>query len=280
MSDHLDLDALADALAGEPSPHLSSCGDCTARLAELAAAEAPVIAALAALPDPPLPPGLADRLTAALAAEPPLRPAGSGSATVTPLVRPRRPWVPAAAAALVLVLAGGLGYALVGGGTGGSDTATTAADTAAGQAAPADVQQTSSGTDYSDTAAVTGVLPSVLDGSAGSTAAAMSAPLAASEPSLRAESGQSTAAGAADAADPLARLRDPAALAACLLSLLPPDEPEVQPLAVDFAAYAGQPALAVVLPDPDPAKLQVFVVGPQCSQADDATLHFVRVDRP
>jgi hypothetical protein len=69
-------------------------------------------------------------------------------------------------------------------------------------------------------------------------------------------------------------------LASCLAALLPPEEPDLRPLALDYASFGGAPALAVVLPDPDPAKLQVFVVGPGCSQADDGVLRFVRVARP
>jgi hypothetical protein len=82
------------------------------------------------------------------------------------------------------------------------------------------------------------------------------------------------------AVDPLARLRAPEGLADCLAALLPPEEPDVQPLALDYAGYAGQPALAVGLPDPDPAQLSIFVVGAGCSRANDSTLYFVRVPRP
>ncbi len=80
--------------------------------------------------------------------------------------------------------------------------------------------------------------------------------------------------------DGLAMLRTPEGLAACLSSLLPPDEPDLVPLAVDYATYAGQPALAVLLPDPDPAQVSVFVVGAGCSAEDDGTLFFLRAPRP
>ncbi len=77
---HLDLDALADVLAGErDDAHLRTCPPCTDRLAELAAADASVTAALGALPPPPLPDGLSERLAQpAPTAEPLLRVEGVG----------------------------------------------------------------------------------------------------------------------------------------------------------------------------------------------------------
>ena len=82
-------------------------------------------------------------------------------------------------------------------------------------------------------------------------------------------------------ADPRERLRTPEGLADCRVGLqATPDEAPVEPLALDYATYGGAAALAVVVPDPDPAKLSVFVVGPTCAQADPALLHFVRVDAP
>jgi hypothetical protein len=79
-------------------------------------------------------------------------------------------------------------------------------------------------------------------------------------------------------ADPLARLRDPAALAACLAAVTAQEG--AQPLAVDEGTVRGAPALAVVLPDADPGFVQVHVVGPACSAADPATLLRTRVARP
>ncbi len=81
------------------------------------------------------------------------------------------------------------------------------------------------------------------------------------------------------ASDGLARLREPAALASCLAGLLPVDQPDARPLALDYAAYQGAPALAVLLDDPDPAKVSVFVVGPTCVKGDEALLFFTRLDR-
>ena len=47
-----------------------------------------------------------------------------------------------------------------------------------------------------------------------------------------------------------------------------------------YAAYQGRPVLAVFLPDPDPDRLSVFVVGPACSRADGDVQYFTRVVRP
>jgi len=299
---HLDLDQLADALAGEPHEHLTGCADCTSRLAELEAADAGVVAALRALPDPAVPDDLAARLTAAFAAEAPLSapvaetvlgPAASPRRTITalPAQAPRRRFLPAAAAAVLLVSGGGLGYALVSGSTSGSDTASrNSSDSGAETAGGSDLVLNASGTDYADTAAVTGVLPGVLAGSAGpvlltdSAAAAVPAPpvAEAAPPSAEARTSteQQAPAAATVAEDLLARLRTPAGLEDCLSAVLPPEEPDLRPRALDYATYQGQPALAVVLPDPDPAKLSVYVVGPDCAVADAKVLAFLRVDAP
>lgn len=280
---HLDLDALADVLAGEAgaddSAHLRGCSSCTSRLAELEAAEARVVSVLSTLPPPTVPADLAERLTSALAAQAPLEP-GRASVTALPAasVSRRRTWMPAAAAAVLLVSGAGIGWSLVGGGNGGSsdDSAT----------AGAGFQVTASGTDWADPAAISAALPGVLsgdesfarqrgeaggdDGDAGAGAAADTALTEAEAPTA-----------AMSSVDPLERLRTPDGLAECLAGLQGgPEEAPVEPLALDYATYAGAPALAVVLPDPDPAKLSVFVVGPECAPADAALLHFVRVDAP
>lgn len=289
---HLDLDALADTLAGEGSgaDHLASCGSCTSRLAELTAAEARVTAVLATLPPPPMPDGLAERLSAAIAAEAPLRAQASTTVTPLPSREPRRRWLPAAAAAVLLASGAGIGYAVLEA-PGGNDEG---ASTAAG----ADLVLNASGTDYGDEAAVAAVLPQVLQGAAGGEVSAGSVPDTArsesdSADSAAADSGaggtsqtQSDAAATMQAPamafgeDPLARLRTADGLADCLSALVPPEEPDLQPLALDYAQFQGAPALAVVLPDPDPAKVSVFVVGPACAQGNEDLLKFLRVDAP
>jgi len=291
MTQHLDLDALADQLAGEGAGdvHLSTCASCADRLAELAAAEVSVAASLAALPAPAVPVGLTDRITAALAAEPPwaqtdngrtatpARSAAAPTGTVTPLHdrrRARRPWLPAVAAGVALCSGAGLGYTLLRDDDPQVSSAASDATGGASEGLGAGLVRNDSGLDYADTAAVAVALPGVLAGTAGGSAEAAGAvrdrPPANPQPPAAARA----------TPDPLARLRDPAALASCLAALLPPEEPDVRPLALDYASYDGGPALAVLLPDPDPAKVSVFLVGPSCTQADDSTLFFTRLTRP
>ena len=296
---HLDLDGLADHLAGEVDAraHLSTCGGCTARLAELDTAGHPVLDTLHALPLPAIPDDVADRIGARLAAEPPLAteptqaaeppqaaarpgpahadgPCDAGrpevpparEATVVPLAgrRRRQTWLPAVAAGVVLVAGGLLGYNLVAGAGSGDRQAATASRDPAGAAPtaqPPEVPTVRSGLDYADGTAVQAALPRVLGGTA-----------AAARSGSQAES----AAGA----DPLAPLRDPATLADCLRAVLTPGEPAERPLALDYAAYAGAPALAVVLGDPDPARVAVYLVGPRCSRADADVRQFLRLRRP
>jgi len=298
-SDHLDLDALADHLAGEVNarPHLEACAGCAARLAELEAAEQRVVAALATLAPPPLPAAVGDRIAAALAAEPTLTAAdapaarrtaeGNGGAATGSVLHlgerrsaaRRRTWLPAAAAGVVLVAGGLVGYSVVAG-TGSPNDMTAASDSAGASAstevAPASAVPTlSSGLDYADAAAVATTLPQALAGEQADTMA-MAPESEAPEP----EASDADAPEAQDGGPALAALRDPAVLDDCLSALLPPEQPDLQPVALDYASYDGAPALAVLLPDADPAKLAVFVVGPGCSQADEGLLFFTRVDRP
>lgn len=236
-------------------------------------------ASLAALPQPPLPPELGKRIAAALAAEPAPAPSAA-AATLTPLAdrRPaaRRTWPLSVAAAVVLVCGAGLGYTLLAGG--GNDSAELAAalDSAAVPDPNTALERSTSGTDYADPAAVPGGLASVLAGTAPQEALGGAADSRRAPPAAPLSSGT----GLAEAGDPLDRLRDPAGLASCLLALLPPEEPDVRPFALDYARYGATPALAVVLPDPDPEKVSVFVVGPDCSQDNDSTLLFIRLTKP
>ena len=118
MSQHLDLDALADVLAdGHEPDHLQSCESCRARLSELGTATTAVSGALAALATPELPPGLADRLAAAVDAE-----RAPAPTNVLPLQPRRTRWLPAlgAVAAAAAVVVGAV--VLTGGGDGSKGT--------------------------------------------------------------------------------------------------------------------------------------------------------------
>lgn len=288
---HLDLDALADTLAGEgdaaASAHLATCPSCASRLRELEAAEQRVVAVLSTLPPPTVPADLADRLAAALAAEAPLDPTVSttgASVTALPAARDtrRRTWLPAAAAAVLLASGAGIGWSMLSGGTGSDD-----ADTAGRE-----LLASESGTDYADPTSLAASLPAVLAGDASATtftdsrsseaagaAGTTSEDAAGSTSADAATTAEAPEAATLSAPDPLDRLRTTDGLAACLAGLQD-DGAAVEPLALDYASYDGAPALAVLLPDPDPAKVAVFVVGPECAQADPHLLHYVRVDRP
>jgi hypothetical protein len=325
---HLDLDALADVLSGQRADdgHLDACAECAERLAELAGAEVAVVASLATLPAPALPDGLAERLADALRAEAARSAAGSvpvraGTVTspvtgsVTPLRRRRRrtpTWLPAVAAAVALVLAGGFGLDALrglgtgssssdssaaggggGGGDGGGQGASAAADQVESLAALAD----SSATDYAVPAQRTAALPRLLGQGRAFTAgpsgqpppaatavppvpAASPVPAVPSSPDASGPDPAVPAPAAADRAAPLERLRDPAALAECLVAVEQDGSPGAPPLSLDYAAYAGAPALAVVQPADDPSAVVLTVVGPGCSGADADTLLRTRVARP
>lgn len=287
-------DALADVLAGEADPevvdHVADCPVCSSALADLQAALPAVAAALAGLPAVPSPAGLQDRLSAALAAD-----AGAHhTATVLPLLPDRRrgwlPWAGGLAAAAVLVVGG-----LVLAGRGGSPEATTTSSAAA--PIPARPVLNSTGTDYGrDGKALAAALPALLAGPASGRAAdsapsggsasphvlgkSVPAPTPSSGPQDRAApstSGRPSVARGVGA-DPLARLRTVDGLASCLSSLTTPDVPG-SPLAVDYAAFDGQPALVVVLPSTRIGKVDVFVLGADCSAQDAKVLFFSRVSR-
>jgi len=280
--DHLDHDALVDVLAGErpDDPHLRACPRCRQRLAELQAAEVEVVANLARLPDPVLPEGLAERLEAAMRAEAPLErvggrgsPGGARTASVTTLPQRRRSWLPAAAAAVALVLAGGLAWPALQSGPGDDTAESTAAGDVGEQAAGGGAAESAglaavrndSGTDYADEAQRTAALPQVLAGTARGRDVPGAGDAEADGP-----------AAMATAAASLERLRDPALLQDCLSALQAPE----QPLALDYARFGEEPALAVVLPDPDPERLSLYVVGAGCSAADERLLLYARPDRP
>jgi len=263
MTGHLDLDALADVLAGEPaSDHLAGCDACQADLDALQVASAQVTTDLAALPAPALPDDVAARLAGL--GTPPV--ASGGTVTTLPARRTTR-WLPAAAAAVLLLGGAAFGLTRLGGHDAGSSS-TSAGGVKGADTAEIDVVRNSTGTDYTDRAALAAAVPQLLAGSAG---AALS---------MQAPTTPGRGAAPKPAADPLARLRDNAGLAECLLALLPADDPSVRPLALDYASFKGAPAMVVVLPSSLPRKLDVFVVGPGCSRANDSTLFYASVDKP
>jgi hypothetical protein len=286
---HLDLDALADVLADDPSlgaeEHVAGCAQCRTALDELRAAQTQMREELGALPAVPMPVDVAARISDALRDEAPTAPtvaddAAPATTTVTPFptaapdatrANPAR-WL-AAAAAVVVLLAGGLyGISRLGDDSG---SATSASSGAGGtEAAPKlDIARNSSGTDYTDRASLSAAVTTLLAGRAADSALTQQAPAATTPQN---DAGAKTL----TAPDPLAPLRDNKGLAECLLALLPPDDPSVQPLAIDYATFRGSPAMVVLLPGAVENKLDVFVVGPGCSRANDSVLFYTSVDKP
>jgi hypothetical protein len=268
---HLDVDDLADVLAGEPEPaHLAGCAACRARLDELAAAMPEVTQALLAAPLPPMPDDLLARIEERLAAA---RSEQSAEGDVLPMRARRNRWVPwasGAAAAAVLVVGGLL--LTQGGGHSSGDRAITAAGAAG-------YKVNDTGTNYSK-AALKGALPSLLSGTARHVAPE-AAPQKLSEPAPTGTAADTTKAGSFGAvvADPLAELRTTTGLARCLNSLTDPSQTGL-PLALDYASFEGKPALVVVLPSSTAGKVDVFVVPPGCAKADGSLLYFTRLPRP
>lgn len=231
----------------------------------------------------------------------------------------RNPWPLRAAAALALVAVGGIAIAaLPSGGDPGDQGATTAAVEAAPESASAPVVPTSStGTDYaSSPGLLEAALPTLLGGAAaaaqrsaasersaaaetgpgrlseasGDPGTATTDPDAAAAPDAPVPAPFDSSAGSVDPEPPtlatgatpdpaLDRLRDPDELAGCLSALASPDVRST-PAGLDYAAWAGEPALVVLLPTPQgvvQAGYDVFVVGADCRAGADDTLHFERV---
>lgn len=308
---HLDLDALADLLAGEGTEqqvaHVGACAVCAFALEELDGVQRPVQALLAALPVPAMPPDLVDRLVAGLrgegaagAARPGLEPGGAAGGSLVVRLPQRSaaasPWLRSAAATVgVLVLVGAGAALLSGRGSPAVNTSTAGGSSSRAAGGAEDlaggIPASSTGNDYrADGAALAIALPGLLS----APALGMVPPAAQrSEAPTRTDSDAATEGGPADpspassgpagpdptAAGPLVRLRDPAELAGCL-SALNPGAAAAAPLALDYASFEGQPALVVVLPSDAPGKVDVFVVAAGCRAADDATLLFSQLPAP
>ena len=310
MSAHLDLDDLADLLAGEGDDaqveHVAACTRCSAALVDLEDAQQQVRAALSALPAPQVPADLAARLDAALLAARPPEPAAPrrlrgvpaplgedgpgqdgdvrGGTAALPLPRPRprtsrepSPWLlrGAAAAAVLLALGGAVTLVVRQAGSSADSTAASPAMASAATSGPPALKVSRTGRDYrAGRPALRAALPALLSAPAARPEAAPDAdPLASAD-------GQTLPAPAMQApADPLERLHDPGELAGCL-SALAERGTRGAPLAVDYAAYDGRPALVVVLRAPAADRVDVVVVGAGCRAGADATLLSTRLPRP
>jgi anti-sigma factor RsiW len=291
MTGDVDLDRLADYVGGA----LEGTSD-EAAVAELVAtdprwtrAHAALVAAdafvrsdlalLAAEPEP-MPDEVTARLTAAIAAEPPLSaPAPDGAPrtlTVLPGGRaaprraPARRW-PAFVGAAAAVAVVGLGAVSLTSGLGddrgsaGNHGTTSARSLASGSPERAAPPPSSAGMSSAYTAAE--VRTSGFDYSADTMATLGGASVAAGSDSIRTEGHPdqpSPAAGATEVPAPLRRLTEPDARAACLKAIV--TQYGGTATLLDYARYQGSPALVVVLDGAGGAAghKRVVAVGPTC----------------
>lgn len=261
---HLDLDTIADLDAdllpaesgSAATTHLTGCPDCRSRQAGLRTTRA----LLSTLPAEPMPQPVADRIATALDE------AAATRATIVPTSTRRRRWfahptVPGLAAAFT---AAALVAAVVVGVVHQSHKHPTSALSpqgptgAAANRAPS-YPVTASGRDYSK-ADIPTLVPRLLVSPPATVGGA--APVAGTVPPA------------------LRRLyTSRVALDACIAELTA-GGPAQQPIAVDFARYAGHPAVVVVLPGLAPANVDAWVVGPGCTRGQDALLLYESVRRP
>jgi hypothetical protein len=278
---HPDVDTLSDLDGGvlESTPdearlraHVADCAPCADLIGHLRGTRS----LLAGLPGVPLPADVAARLDTALAEVAVTPVAGSGGATVLTTRGKRhrlggapRRWLPGAgvaAAGVALLLAGAVGLSTFRDHGGNRRVASRAtAGGAAGAVAPLRTPVTS-GRDYTPatlTAGVVSLLPPRPTRTPSSPPPTPTPPPVALAPNRSAETGTQAA---------LASLHQPAALRACVTELAGTDR--ITPLAVDFARFQGKPAVVVVLPSKNPAKVQVWVVGPNCRKGQSDLLFY------
>lgn len=266
------LDRDADERLGWHSTH---CETCRSALTALAG----VSASLRALPHPEMPGDVADRLQAALRAEPPLAPTSSGATTVLAAHRARRrpQWPAIAAAAVVFAVIGGIGYTVATEGGGGSTSnAGSAAASGAGPSAAAGVAQAparaSTGIVVNHTlrhytvaslaSAASGLLSGVASGAPSPSAApASSAASPALVPKASATPPEFSAAlGPGSAFHAVAQ---PSAVVHCAAHTGHGGE---NVLAVDYGFLDGAPHLVMVFSDPaDPQRVIVVAATTDCA---------------
>jgi hypothetical protein len=286
----LQIGALDDESAAHARDHLAQCAQCRA----VADALVEVSATLAALPAVTVPEDIAERWTAALAAEPVL--AASGGATVVPMgaKTPARSgsWsgrglaIAASAAGLLLVAA--LAYPMLTHDNSGSHTVAPLAgnasqDTAEGNSTEAIPAAVVSGTEYQTSSLehqVTAQLATYASPAAASTDGAGATDFTASPsttPTPTPTPSVSTSVTPPVKNAPL-MVADRNAELACLSAFLNPGS---VPLLVDVAAFQGQPAVVVVVPaSDDPTKIEVWVMARHCTPTNYQVLYFLRIDRP
>jgi len=285
-SDHLTAEVLADLELGllddesrvHAELHLAHCATCTALGHDLAV----LTEAMADLPHEPMPDAVWDELTAVLAAEPVVTPAGA--ATVVSLEagkkgRWSRPGIGVVAGAAGVALAGAIIVPWVLGS--GSDSADSggpvAAEDSVTDVSMAAYAATRSGTKYEAEALDSQVTSLVAARATFSPTAAAteSDPSATPSPSASGDPTEGMTRGSDNAVAPMAT--DPAAAQACLEGYL--DRGGVEPLAIDIGRWQGEPAAIIVLPGPEPTLADVWVIDPDCSGPEDPLLYFATVAR-
>ena len=278
-SGHVDFDLLAEVEEGVAGPevtqaarsHLEHCPGCRERMAHLRTTRA----LLSTLPAEPMPEAVQSRIDAALA-----HAAVEASGTVVPLSRRTRVWnspavAGAAAVAAVVVLIGALVAGNVIHRGKKSETASaplSAAGNSKGSAADAAaVKEWATGANYT-AATIPTLVPRLVTGTP---------PPGAPQPippGSVTSGGGAPSAGQAAAFTPEAMKSDPSAVLACG-TILAGGVPTV-PVAVDFASYAGKPAVIFALPAVGhPELLDVWVVRSTCSSSS-LDVYFRRIPRP
>jgi len=279
MRGHVDAEALAMCREGllhrrataRIRAHLSGC----ARCAELDAGLAEVPTLLAFTSVPAMPPELATRIEAALAAEAAGRPAEAAQPTVPaaspaaerPHTGPQRtrwgrPGVAQrvlAYAAAIVVVAGGGGYLLSHLASGSSGPASTSAGAPAHGAVPGAQSegQASSATGSSGLL----LISSGTDYRPGRLPAQATAALARYAPDTRLSAPAKQTPSAPVPSRQILQPRNLAALTACVARIAGGHQPQL----VDVARYNGRPATIIVLRRTAQAPAEVWVVGPACS---------------
>lgn len=244
---HVALDSFGDLDCAANDPHVVGCGQCRAELV----AQQEVRAALSNLPDPgPLPDDLMARLGAALDALPPITENGVSEApvhrTVVPLDaerarrHPRRPWLAAAAAVVVMGAGGYVVHDLAPEGRSASSASTALEPRASLAPDGSTLSQgvlVSSGTSYT-----------------------------------RAQLSQQVGAVLNRRVAPLAGIASPGSVsvAQCLRAI---DASAATPLLADVALFEGQPVLVLVVRTQAGAR-EVWVVARSCRPGQDGLRYY------
>jgi len=271
LNPHPDPEELAAVAVGDPDvgvevrAHVGDCAECAADVAAING----VLRSLRELPELRMPVDVVTAVERALADEP----AAVAPASLAAARARRGRLMPFAAAASAVGLAAVLGTTVLRTNDQRStDAGDAATDSVAGAEAAPGPRILTSGTDYREaeldfqvrdalTAPPAAAALSAEDSAAGRGAGTADAPLGSTE--------QSSAR--------TAPALTPEQLQSCVDELS--GAPGSSPLLVDYASYAGRPAVVVVLPFREDT-VDVFVVRSDCRVGNDALIYFKRVRTP